>query len=171
MTGKDVLKLLLCSYGYDRNIDIQMYHGEGGCIGYEVNASNAEGDYYLEENCEGLMFHIYCILDYMKENKVPYKHDWWSIPVKDIINDEVRNNLLQKFDEHDECVKKSRVVNQPLFDWLAQNNPCIGCTINKHDHWDDVHYNCELNHNNSCELLKKRDKDFEEFKKTLKSNM
>lgn len=171
MTGKDVLKLILCSYGYDRNIDIQTYYGESGCIGYEVNASNAEGDFYLEDNCEGLMFHIYCILSYMKDNNVSYKHDWWNISTKHIIDDNLRNNLLKSFDERDVKQNEQMVKAQTICDWLDQNNPCKVCTINKRDHWDNIHYNCELCHTHSCELLKKRDKDFEDFKKTLNKDL
>ena len=48
MSGKDVLRLLLISYGFCRNIEINTYIGDGGCIGYEVSASNDDGiEYYL----------------------------------------------------------------------------------------------------------------------------
>ena len=29
MTGKDVLKMLLCLHGYDRNVKVESYRGEG----------------------------------------------------------------------------------------------------------------------------------------------
>ena len=28
MTGKDFIKILLCSYGYDRNIKVETYNGD-----------------------------------------------------------------------------------------------------------------------------------------------
>lgn len=37
MSGKDVLRLLLISYGFCRNIEISTYIGDGGWIGYEVD--------------------------------------------------------------------------------------------------------------------------------------
>ncbi len=43
MSGKDVLRLLLISYGFCRNIEISTYIGDGGWIGYEVSASNDDG--------------------------------------------------------------------------------------------------------------------------------
>ena len=43
MSGKDVLRLLLISYGFCRNIEISTYVGEGGWIGYEVSANNDDG--------------------------------------------------------------------------------------------------------------------------------
>ena len=48
MSGKDVLRLLLISYGFCRNIEISTYIGDGGCIGYEVSASNDDGIEYYE---------------------------------------------------------------------------------------------------------------------------
>ena len=32
MTGKDVLKMLLCLHGYDRNVKVESYRGEGNAI-------------------------------------------------------------------------------------------------------------------------------------------
>lgn len=57
MTGKDVLKLLLISYGFT-NIKIETYRGHDNFQGYRINASNDEGKEYYEENCEGLIFNI-----------------------------------------------------------------------------------------------------------------
>ena len=47
MSGKDVLRLLLISYGFCRNIEINTYMGNGGWIGYEVSANNDDGVEYL----------------------------------------------------------------------------------------------------------------------------
>ena len=58
MSGKDVLRLLLISYGFCRNIEISTYIGDGGCIGYEVSASNDDGIEYYAVDCEGLLSYI-----------------------------------------------------------------------------------------------------------------
>ena len=72
MSGKDLLKLLLITYGFNRNIKISTYRGEGGCIGYDVSAES-EDNYYHEVDCEGLQFHIYEILSFMVENGIKPK--------------------------------------------------------------------------------------------------
>lgn len=68
MSGKDVLRLLLISYGFCRNIEISTYIGDGGWIGYEVSASNDDGIEYYAVDCEGLLFHIYEIQKFMRES-------------------------------------------------------------------------------------------------------
>ena len=42
MTGKDFIKILLCSYGYDRNIKVETYNGDYGAPGYEVAKSTVK---------------------------------------------------------------------------------------------------------------------------------
>ena len=65
MRGKDVLKLLLIAYGFDK-IKITTYRGFDNAQGYEIHAANKNGDCYDEENCEGLMFNITFMIDWMK---------------------------------------------------------------------------------------------------------
>lgn len=152
MTHADLLKMLLCSYGYDRQIRIEKYNnGEG--IGYEVYAENEDGDFYEETNGEGLMFHIYCILNYMKEHNIGFKSEYWTVNTKDIINDSTRKSLISRWDKDKEEIIKNIAKYKPLEDWKKENNPCPACTINKKDHWDIVHYNCELNHTHSCSIM------------------
>jgi len=164
MTNKDVFKILLCTYGYDRNIKIDTFRGEGGCMGYEIYAENKDGDSYEEENCEGLMFNIYQILDFMKENKVGFKSDWWNCKAKDISNDNIRASIIESWDISDNRVQDFIIATRPLDEWRKKNNPCPECKINKHDHWDIVHYNCELCHNSSCEIMRKFDSDYDKFR-------
>lgn len=59
----------------------------------------------------------------------------------------------------------------PLFKWLSDNNPCINCTDNKRDHWDDVHHNCELCHNHSCPKLKEFDANYIKFRAEHVANL
>jgi hypothetical protein len=153
MKNKDVFKVLLSSYGYDRNIKIETYKGEGGYIGYEIHAENKEGDYYHEENCEGFMFHIFKILEYMKDYKANFKSQWWNCNIKQVSDDIFRNSLIAGWDKHDKEVEQSIIDMQPFLEWSKKNDPCTNCKINKHDHWDTIHHNCELCHNHSCELL------------------
>lgn len=153
MTNKDVLNILLCSYGYDRNIKIETYRGEGGCVGYDVYGENKSGDFYHEVCCEDFMFHVYMILNYMKEHNASYKSDWWSIRVKDICNDATRESLTKSWDSRDDYNLRWAIAYKPLQGWHEKNNPCPTCNINKRDHWDDVHYNCELFHTHQCKIM------------------
>ena len=65
MTNKDVFKVLLCSYGYDRNIKIETYYGDGGFIGYNIHAEDKDGNIYDEVNFEGFMFQVYHLLNFI----------------------------------------------------------------------------------------------------------
>ena len=167
MTNKDVLKLILCQYGYDRNIQIETYYGDYGVVGYKVSASNKEGDVYEEENCDGFMFHIWCILNYMKKHEVDFCHDYWSDSLKYIIDDKLRNESIKIRDQRNLEFEKSLKRIEPVTEWANKNNPCPTCTINKKDHWDDVHYNCELNHTMRCDILLKFN---EEYSQRLKES-
>lgn len=70
MTGKDVLTLLLIAYGF-KNIKIDTYRGTGNAQGYIIEAYHEERDfYYMEENCEGLLFNITYLINEMKNNKI-----------------------------------------------------------------------------------------------------
>ena len=70
MTGKDVLTLLLVVYGF-KDIKIKTYRGINNAQGYNIEAYNKERDfYYIEENCEGLLFNITHLINEMKENKI-----------------------------------------------------------------------------------------------------
>ena len=70
MTGKDVLTLLLVVYGF-KDIKIKTYRGINNAQGYNIEAYNKERDfYYIEENCEGLLFNITYLINEMKENKI-----------------------------------------------------------------------------------------------------
>jgi hypothetical protein len=153
MTNKDCLKILLCSYGYDRNIKIEIYRGDSGEVGYDVYAENKEGDIYNECDCEGLMFHIYEILDYMRQNEVRCPSTWWNYSTKDVLNDQGRESIIANLDRKEKELQESLIKMRPAFEWHASNNPCHACKINKHDHWDSIHYNCELSHTHSCEIL------------------
>jgi hypothetical protein len=153
MTNKDVFKILLCSYGYDRNIKIETYRGDGGFIGYDIYAENKEGDEYHEIACEGFMFHFYMILKYMKEQQQPFKTDWWNISPKYVCDEAQRNILISQWDRRDSDTEKWIIAYKPIEEWHKINNPCPNCTINKKDHWDTTHYNCELNHTHSCKIM------------------
>lgn len=70
MSGKDFLTILLVAYGF-KNIEISTYRGYGNAIGYKIYAGNEEtGEYYQEENCEGIMFNIAHLINNMQERNI-----------------------------------------------------------------------------------------------------
>ena len=95
MTENDLIKILLCSYGYDRNVKVDTYDS-----GYEIYAEHESGDTFYYKGCEGFMFAIYEVLDYMKEMNVGYKNKWWFESAKDAINDEKREELVKEWSKN-----------------------------------------------------------------------
>ncbi len=74
MSGKDILTLLLVSFGF-KKIKIQTYRGANNALGYKIYATNEEtGEYYQDENCEGLMFNIAYIINEMRDRNIEAKY-------------------------------------------------------------------------------------------------
>lgn len=70
MTGKDFIKLLLLSFGFTEKIQISTYRGDYNAIGYDIHAENKEGECYSEVNCEGLMFNISYMINWMAKHNI-----------------------------------------------------------------------------------------------------
>lgn len=103
MSGKDVLRLLLISYGFCRNINISTYTGEGGYVGYEVSASNDDGVEYYQIDCEGLLFHIYEIQKFMREENIEPRPMIGNCNNKQLLSDEHLNRLLDMSENISYC--------------------------------------------------------------------
>lgn len=103
MSGKDVLRLLLISYGFCRNIKVGTYVGNGGWTGYEVSANNDDGLEYHEIDCEGLLFHIYEIHDFMRENGVVPRTMSGNFNNKHLFSDEHLNEILSLSENKNYC--------------------------------------------------------------------
>ena len=112
MSGKDVLTLLLCSFGYDRNvrINIERLGYDEPC--YDIHAENAEGDVYEQCDSSGLMFHIYSIIAYMTHynryiscpsektryldlQELNFESKWWEFAPKHVLDETQRNKLIE----------------------------------------------------------------------------
>ena len=118
MSGKDMLTLLLCSFGFDRNMKVEVEY-----VGYEepaymIYAENKDGEVYSEFNCEGLMFNIYKIIAYMTKyndflnhpsdetskldlRELYFESGWWDIAPKHILNESERNSIIKERDENE----------------------------------------------------------------------
>lgn len=73
MTGKDFLKLLLCIYEYDSNIEIETERSFGD-LTYDVTAVNRRTLDVYHGVDYGLYNAVYSIIDYMAAFKEYYKH-------------------------------------------------------------------------------------------------
>lgn len=173
MSGKDVLTLLLCTFGYDRNIKIETKNLGYSEPCYDVHAENKEGDIYEHIDSEGLMFNIYEIISYMtKYNKylnspsdktrncdlrnLNFESKWWGIAPKHILNETERNDIIKKEDDKKRKIKESSEKMQPFYEWAEKNNPCNSCTekvplTSLPKGW---HHDCEICYNGSCQKLR-----------------
>lgn len=112
MTGKDVLTLLLCTFGYDQNVKIEVTRTGLEEPSYYIYAENKDGDEFCCYVSEGLMFSIYNIISYMTKydrytcapsektryldlQKLYLESKWWEVPPK-IILDKIKNKLNNK---------------------------------------------------------------------------
>jgi hypothetical protein len=91
-----------------------------------------------------------------KENNLNFLEQmlkYIKIDITNVGNDETRVSLTDSWDKRDAYNEKWAIAHKPIQEWHEKNNPCTTCTINKKDHWDDIHYNCELNHTHSCKIM------------------
>lgn len=173
MTGKDVLTLLLCSFGYDRNIKIEVTNVGYSEPMYDVYAENKDGDVYEQIDSEGLMFHIYEIISYMTEynkyingpsektknfdlNNLHFESKWWGVAPKHILNTETRENIIKENDERDERIKQEIERMKPFDKWVEEHNPCNSCTekvplTSLPSGW---HHDCEICYNGRCPKMR-----------------
>lgn len=102
MSGKDFITLLLCLYGYDRDIDVKLNRGNDNCYGYDITAKNKDGDEYINDGCEGLMFYIKDIICYMEKRGISPYHGildtYYDLNIKDFLDEDTRNRLLKQYD-------------------------------------------------------------------------
>lgn len=174
MSGKDVLTLLLCSFGYDRNIKIEVTNVGYSEPMYDVYAENKEGDVYEQCDSEGLMFHIYEIISYMTEynryingpsdetrnldlNNLHFESKWWGVAPKHILNSETRENIIKENDERDERIKQEIERMKPFDKWVEEHNPCNSCTekvplTSLPSGW---HHDCEICYNGRCPKMRR----------------
>jgi len=161
MTTKDFITTLLCAYGYDRRIKIEY---DKSYKAYFVEASNKDGHEIYISHAVSLIDVIYQISNYMNDNCIETTLRYVDTPLKYILNENLRNEMVRLEEEQNQKDLIQWEKLKPIFKWRDENNPCLTCTINKKDHWDSIHYNCELHHSNSCKILL-------EFEETLKNKI
>lgn len=99
MTGTEIIRMVLCVAGYDRNVSVRAYKGEGLSQGYEVHAKNKNGDSFYAEHCEGLPFVIWEIMSHYKEYGNCSGSGWWNMPSNVFKSDESVKSIREAWDE------------------------------------------------------------------------
>lgn len=159
MTTKNFITTLLCAYGFDRRIKIEY----DNCYKfYFIEALNKDEKEICIDYAISLIDVIYQISNYMNDNCIETTLRYVDTPLKYILNENLRNEMVRLEDEQNKKDFMLAEKLKPIFKWRDENNTCLTCTINKKDHWDSIHYNCELHHFHSCKILL----EFEETFKT-----
>ena len=99
MTTKDFITTLLCAYGYDRRIKIEY---DKSYKAYFVEASNKDGHEIYISHAVSLIDVISQITYCMNENCVEVNWRYVDTPLKYILNDNLRNEMITIEDERNE---------------------------------------------------------------------
>lgn len=106
MTGKNFLTALFCTYGYSKNIKIDVINlGYDGIL-YEMSAINPRTNDEFFDEANGFMFALHLIVHYMKENNVGACSDWNYMPLKSVLNEKERIGRYTSEIEKDKELKK-----------------------------------------------------------------
>ncbi len=126
MSGKDFLKMLLCIYEYDTNININAERVDAsGDLVYDIEATNPyTGDVLYCDCCNGLVYAAQQVLDYMykidkddclvledetvQESSIPDdghgdncpgrpSFKWANVPVKFLLDDKWREETMEQW--------------------------------------------------------------------------
>lgn len=168
MTNKDFIKLLLISVGCDKKYEIDSHRTDDGSIYYSASGKGDNEDQAIYFDGFGIYDLILNFLNNIKENpdidllnKLNYTINHLS--QKSLLDDDIRNSVYEHQNKAAEETERYLEETKYITDWCKENNPCPNCKINKKDHWDSIHYNCELNHNNRCSILKEYHNDRDEL--------
>ena len=101
MSGKDFIKIMLCICGYDMNIKITTYRGENNAVGYRIYGDDKNGIVYSDENCEGLIYNIQCLVNDAKDRNISCFSESelltrFCLSVSDILDDDKREKLIKE---------------------------------------------------------------------------
>lgn len=176
MTNIEFIKLLLISVGCDRKYEIDTHRAGDGLTFYDVYG---EGD-NEERNISLSGYGVYdVVLDFLYQiRKHPdvrlldnLNYDVNHLPLKYLLDDNERRVFYEQQKKAMEETLRYLEDTKFITEWCETHNPCRDCSINKKDHWDDIHYNCAENHYHRCPILleycKKRDDMYEEYRKSL----
>lgn len=105
MTNKDLITVLLCSYGFDRDIEIETYRGDYGEHGYHIDAKNYQGEHFYYSGCEPIMYFIYTIIKEMQERGINPISVYGRYSIKDVLNPKIREIVSLSHEDSDRVIK------------------------------------------------------------------
>lgn len=178
MTTKDYIKLSLIAAGYVKNIEIEVnrngidteysVYGEtwdyeepdGDCIDSDV-VCNLKGDVISIEYENSLMGLLAEICE--KSNESIYRHHLELLSIKDLLDDEIREQVLRGEEtirkETEEYIQKMK----PLWEYLDTINPCNKAPNcgGDFDDSDTCHgfWKCSRQYHHNCDLRYKTHRD------------
>lgn len=180
MTGKDFLKLLLCIYEYDTDIEIETERNFGD-LTYDVTATNKRTLDVYHGFDEGLYSATYSIIKYMSELREDAKnmivvyeegepeddghsfppelspapsYKWALFPIKDILDDDFRDNVRKKWIEQKKYMDMYNDFFKEVDKQIQDSMPCRN-GICEDRVWTDMSCvdNCEKNYYMNCPKL------------------
>ena len=156
MTGKDFIKILLCVYGYDKNIQIETTQ-QFGSTSYDIHAENSENGDTFSDVCDGLVHAICDIIDAMNQDTSDMVYmdgspcsgprgttsmEYSKIPLSSILNDKIRMEYIEERERNNRIRERYIAFKEANYNKEIGEIPCKGCT-DKFDedkvpghHWD-----------------------------------
>ena len=183
MTGKEVLKLLLCIYEYDTDIEIETERTTFGDVCYDVTATNKRTLDVYNGFDEGLYSAMYSIINYMtqlhedaKNMVVVYEEGepeddghstlpelsprpslkWGLFSIKDILDDNFREKMRKRWIEEKKYINMYNEFFTDVEEKLQHLMPCRPhekCTDRVYRD-DVINDNCDLHYHMSCPKLR-----------------
>lgn len=185
MSGKDFLKIVMCLYRYDKDIDIEIERNDMEGVLYTVHATNSKtGDEYynvsygvvdavhdflayvetLKENWTDLVFVEN--LDYDGEdnnyvNEPPsLSNDWVRYTMKHILDDNFREETIKGWKKDEQERSEFNEFFKDIDEWEKSSMPCRNGTCTERE-WTDMFCvdNCVKNWRMSCPKLRQWHED------------
>lgn len=171
MSGKDMIKLLLISYGFHIGIKIEGSITEDGTYMYDVEAYNAEGEYFSDyswfidviRNINKFMDNLRHpdpnLVFYESDEPVkPVKTDMYfrfnNISTKNLLDDKFRDEFYKKCKAEDDRHAQYCNDMKPVWEEDERTRPCPNCQENDHSYpyGDD---GCSKGYSMTCQKLRR----------------
>ena len=185
MSGKDFLKIVMCFYRYDKDIDIDVWRNDMEGVVYDVTATNSRtGDGYhgvsygpvdavydflsyvenLKEHWTDLVFVEN--LDYDGEdnnyvNEPPsISNDWVRYTMKHILDDNFREETIKQWNKDEQERSEFNEFFKDIDEWEKSSMPCRNGTCAERE-WTDMSCvdHCVKNWRMSCPKLRQWHED------------
>lgn len=180
MTTKDYIKLSLIAAGYVKNIQIEInQHGidteysvygetwdyeepDGDFIDTEA-VCNLKGDVISMEYENSLLWVLTEIHSKQKDCKLKFFYRLLDLSIKDLLNDELRENIIRAEDERQIKTEEHCRKMKPVWEYVDSINPCNKAPDcgGDFDDSDTCHgfWKCTHQYHNNCDLRYKAFRD------------